>query len=282
MLTQEEIELVHDRRIVRQTLDQFLQKELGETVRSFAKTLELPKCLSPDAGYEFAMAIIVELMLLKRTTTSITAVIGAGLGYLSAKGLDATERLSLASDVMVQMAHADLINMIPPHLSISGDLEVGKAFELAGEIADMVNQVHYLPPLIEKPREVHSVDGSAHHIAQVPVVSRDTINVQQDMAWDALNLSNSVEFSLDMDFLEQVQEKLNPDAPWLKTQTPQVVGLMENTGNRFFFSHFYDYRGRVYVRGYHLNYQGDSYRKACINFAKAETIEIDAKYAGIF
>lgn len=281
MLTQADIELTHDRKIVRETLSQFLQVQLKDEVNQFVHLLS-DKPYQRMAYREFAFAVVTEVMLLKRSTTSITAVIGAGLTHLRDIRKDAAERLSLASDLIFEMAKADLIDMIPPHLSVSGDLEVGKAFELVGDIASIVSQVHYLPPLIEAPKAVWGMEDSAYHVAKVSVVSRDTIDVGQDMAWDALNLSNKVEFSLDMEFLELVEEQVNPDAPWLKQQTPQVVGLLENTGNKFHFSHFYDYRGRVYVRGYHLNYQGDSYRKAMVNFAKAESIYIDDKYANIF
>lgn len=51
-----------------------------------------------------------------------------------------------------------------------------------------------------------------------------------------------------------------------------VMVHLEIADNRFYLTHKYDKRGRVYCQGYHVNYQGTAWNKAVIEFADGEII----------
>ena len=48
---------------------------------------------------------------------------------------------------------------------------------------------------------------------------------------------------------------------------------MNRCGNKFYFTHKVDKRGRLYCQGYHINYQSASYKKAMIELANKEIID---------
>ena len=68
--------------------------------------------------------------------------------------------------------------------------------------------------------------------------------------------------------LEVEQRKLAWDL--LYQSMPSKLTKLINTP--FYFAHRYDCRGRTYVEGYELNYQGDSFQKAIIELHKKELI----------
>jgi hypothetical protein len=92
---------------------------------------------------------------------------------------------------------------------------------------------------------------------------------------------NKVPLSLNKEFLCKVEEEptFNLDSPekieqWrhFKEQSYMMYMLMAEQGNRFWFNHKVDKRGRIYSHGYHINPQGTSFKKAMLEFADAELV----------
>ncbi len=51
------------------------------------------------------------------------------------------------------------------------------------------------------------------------------------------------------------------------------MGFLMMHSNVFHMTHKYDKRGRTYSQGYHVNYQGNPWNKACIEFADKEVVD---------
>ncbi len=51
-----------------------------------------------------------------------------------------------------------------------------------------------------------------------------------------------------------------------------VMALLMQHSDRFWMTHRYDKRGRVYCQGYHVNYQGTPWNKAVVEFANKEHV----------
>ena len=60
-------------------------------------------------------------------------------------------------------------------------------------------------------------------------------------------------------------------------ETDDVIEYLLLNGNRFFFGWRYDKRGRMYSQGYHVNPQGNQYRKAMLQFADKEVLNAEGK-----
>jgi DNA-directed RNA polymerase len=86
---------------------------------------------------------------------------------------------------------------------------------------------------------------------------------------------------LDTDFLSKVEEvptfeldtqdKLD-DWTRFKKQSYYFYTLLAKQGNKLYFNHKVDKRGRIYSQGYHLNTQGTAFKKAMLEFAKEELV----------
>jgi len=100
-----------------------------------------------------------------------------------------------------------------------------------------------------------------------------------EICLDHLNRMNSVQLKLNIPFLCQVEETpkktittYEQQEQWdafAKESKSKYLGI--NT-KPFHQLHKYDARGRCYAVGYHVNYQGSSFKKAIIQLANAEIL----------
>ena len=58
----------------------------------------------------------------------------------------------------------------------------------------------------------------------------------------------------------------------------KFMAMLMNQDNKFWFTHKYDKRGRIYPMGYWVTYMGNSYQKACIEFANKELATNEIKF----
>lgn len=104
-----------------------------------------------------------------------------------------------------------------------------------------------------------------------------------DICLDHINRMNAIPYQLNRKFLCKYEE-----APTFTLDTREKREQWENfvrtsyrkyievtqKGNRFFLNHNYDKRGRCYAEGYHINTQGSSFKKAIVQLANEEIVEI--------
>jgi len=100
---------------------------------------------------------------------------------------------------------------------------------------------------------------------------------------DHIDRMNAIPLSLDSRLLESMSE---PCTANLTTQeqkdqwTAFIDGSKEtyqkviNQGNKFYLNHAFDTRGRTYCRGYYITYQGASYKKAMVQLANKEVVQL--------
>ena len=102
-----------------------------------------------------------------------------------------------------------------------------------------------------------------------------------------LNTIQAIPFSLNTDMVELLRDKLKPaeeKLTWseekdrqrgfaaLVQETDATIDYLLENGNKFWFTWRYDKRGRSYSQGYHINPQGNSYRKAILEFHNKEVL----------
>jgi DNA-directed RNA polymerase len=112
-------------------------------------------------------------------------------------------------------------------------------------------------------------------------------DVGQNINTSFLDKINAIPYSLDLEMVELLSDEVKaPDEPitWyeqkerdkafnqLVQETNTTIDYLLENGNKFWFTWKYDKRGRSYSQGYHINPQGNSYRKAILNFAEEEKL----------
>ena len=58
----------------------------------------------------------------------------------------------------------------------------------------------------------------------------------------------------------------------------QMYTLIVKQGNAFHLTHRVDSRGRIYAQGYHITTMGTAFKKASIDLAKQEIVEVPDEY----
>lgn len=175
--------------------------------------------------------------------------------------------------------------------------------ELDSEVTQYADNALYLPPLIIKPRKVRSNRDSGYitQRGESLILGFYENHHDDNICLDVLNILNSNEYELDIEFIKQYKEEATEvtieqlqenarikdkvltdiDAQkklkeirdnWDKYQEQGAFfqHLMIHHGNSFYLCNKVDKRGRIYSSGYHVNVQGSSFKKAMVNFKHHE------------
>jgi hypothetical protein len=153
---------------------------------------------------------------------------------------------------------------------------------LSSALIKFVENSSYLPPMVCEPLELTTNYCSGYLSHKDSLILGKSNHHDGDICLDVLNTINKVELQLDTKFLSTVEETptFELDTPekiaqWdrFKRQSYKFYSLMVSQGNRFYLTHKYDKRGRIYAGGYHINSQGTAFKKASIELAREELVE---------
>ena len=163
-------------------------------------------------------------------------------------------------------------------------------FTLTAQVQEDLDRYQYPLPMVVRPLLVETNRGAGYYTDKRSVILRDNHH-EDDTCLDHINRLNQVTFSLNMDVVTFIRNQWrNLDKP-KEGETSQefekrkrafekydksakhVIKLITDVTNVFYLTHRYDKRGRTYCQGYHVNYQGTAWNKACVEFAQKELIE---------
>jgi len=151
-----------------------------------------------------------------------------------------------------------------------------------------LDQYQYPLPCVEHPEPVTTNKDTGYKTIKNSVILNNNYT-DDDVCLEHLNKMNSVPLSLNADVVAFVQNKwANLDRPKAResaedfqkrrkafnkyNRTSKNVLQAIMLEDRFWLTHKYDFRGRTYSQGYHVNYQGNDWNKACIELADAEPL----------
>ena len=177
---------------------------------------------------------------------------------------------------------------------------------LSENLVGFILNTRFLPPMLCEPKELHNNRESGYLTFNDSLILGSDNHHEGNICLDVLNRMNQVQLKLDTDFLCKIEEDPNSEftvekikeAAWdrgedisqheamerveqqkenwknFKQQSYEFYALIAKCGNIFHLTHKVDKRGRIYSQGYHLNTQGTSFKKAMIEFAEQEFIEV--------
>lgn len=227
-------------------------------------------------------------VLAQRKMAQYTEIVGSVRGHI--KTMADKPAIRTAGELISLAVLNDLIVLIPATRATSMQLVSRIALEEHTEA--LIKQYQYLPPMIVPPLEVHSNHDSGYLTVRGSLILKDNHH-EEDICLDHINRSNGVALSLDTRVIRNIRDnRKHLDAPkggesqeeyekrvqsFLKMEkdSMQVFAMLVNHGNRFYLTHKYDKRGRTYCQGHHASYQSNGYRKAIIELADKELVEIE-------
>jgi len=99
----------------------------------------------------------------------------------------------------------------------------------------------------------------------IPLTINQSVVELIDNEWSDLDVRRPKETQADYD--KRVKAFKRYDAC-----SKDVITALTQMRDKFWLTHKYDRRGRVYCQGYHVNYQGNPWNKAVVEFADKELL----------
>lgn len=205
------------------------------------------------------------------------------------------ESKELLADWVFELAECNLLELEP----VKSNVKIWAKYGLDEETEELINRLKSLPPMIVKPLETNTKGnnrGSGYlTIGSDSLILNDNHH-NKDIDSKFLDLVNSVEYSLNQDVITNIRncwgdlfdeetnkltveykQKLQSFEEFEKYSI-QFMAMLINQDNKFWFTHKYDKRGRIYPMGYWVSYMGNSYQKACIEFKNKELVTHTIKF----
>jgi hypothetical protein len=206
--------------------------------------------------------------------TAVSAILSSRLQFS-----DRREGILTSAELLAVLCLTDAFDIQKAGKSAS--MEVVSCIPLPESIIDFIEHSEYLPPMVCEPLKLTHNFSSGYLTHNDSLILGSGNHHDGDICLDVLNTMNSVALTLDIQFLSTVEEEPTfelDDADkikqWnaFKKQSYRFYKLMVDCGNRIYFTHKVDKRGRIYCSGYHITTQGTPFKKAMLELADAELV----------
>lgn len=210
-----------------------------------------------------------------RPIQSVATMVAAHLNYA-----DPWDGIKTASELITIACDIDLCDIDMPSCSETGSLIVKSRYKLPADIRSRLAQVKYLPPMICPPNQIRSNSDSGYLDSKHDSIILNNNHHNEKQCLDVINIQNGIPLSIDEEVLAEDEESTKPldtvekrtNFNTLVSESSEVYADLLSQGNKFYFTHKYDSRGRLYSQGYHVNYQGTPYKRALISLCNKELV----------
>ena len=247
---------------------------------------------------DLTIEVFVKIASLNTETTlnNLASQMAPALGFD-----DTRVGITACAEIIAVLCDTNFYNLVKPHVNSS--IYIRSNFVLPDELQAYIERACYLPPMIVKPKTLRDNRTSAYlTVKGDSLILGGGHNHHNDpIALDVLNLMNRYELCLNEWILDHVPEEPtsdldtiedNPEKPMTEIEKARAIAQQKSNwqrhldqcdyfykhillnGNKFYITNKYDKRGRIYSQGYHINPQGASYKKACVDLYNKEIVEV--------
>lgn len=214
---------------------------------------------------------------LRMSDITLTAAI-AQLKFLI-KSEDALGKVKTMGEIIYLLADNDLLDL---YRDREDQWCIKNNREFDHETKLDCQKVRYLPPMVCAPKIIKNYKDS--HYLTVPnggVILNNYVNSDLKYPLDFVNYLNQGKWKVDLDFLKEFELSMPADKylqSFVKKTWETCLMMVNQANNCFYFGYQLDKRLRSYADGYHLNPQGDKYRKAMLEFHEEELLTEEGLY----
>lgn len=272
-----------EKKYSKQNIREWMLKEFAATTdREFQYQVnELVEIAGPDTAIE------ILIVVLRTQFQSIQSVVSQLAGQF--EGASIFEKVDAATEMLVKIASTIDIFDIVIKESFDEQNEPNKVvyiksnYDLSDSILQRIANTMFIPPMVCEPRVLYSNDDSAYLTREEHVILKPVNQHDGYQALDALNIINAIPLAIDPRMLHETEVPKNVLDTMEKrenfnrkvTSSKEVADLMFKNDNRFYITHKYGKRGRMYEDSYHVGIQKNTYRKAMIRLANVEMVPLD-------
>ena len=212
--------------------------------------------------------------------TSVTAKVASRLLFN-----DKADAILTIAEIMAVLASTDLYDIFK--LESKDSLKVRNNIVFSDKLQQSIARSQYLPPLVCEPEPVKSNRQSGDLTHNQSVILQKENHHDDPVSLDVINLQNSTPLTINQEFLSVCKEEptyeldsIQKQLDWGKyaEDSQHVYELLTFQTDVIYFDHAYDKRGRLYPRGYHVSYMSTPYKKAMLDFAEQEPVDVPEKY----
>jgi len=224
---------------------------------------------------DFGLSMLVQMALHKRADVSV--LVGLHKRYFESQ----PEPHQACADAILTLLEKAYFEWDPDSEKVVVE------YHISDELQFMIDRYQYPMPMVVEPNEVkgnrdtgyltikgslllrnnhHNGDICLDHINrmnQVALAVNPTVVAFVKNKWKNLDHRKSDESQDDFEKRVRAFEKYD-------AVSRDVIDALLAYSDTFWLTHKYDKRGRTYSQGYHINYQGNDWNKACIQFAETE------------
>lgn len=230
---------------------------------------------SVDIPREFGINLMVQMALHKRA--SIPVLVGLLMRHTDAD-------LQKAADYIEKALQANLISWNETEENCIVNFPIPDSLQTELDI------FQYPIPCVVKPKKLQNNRDTGYYTMRNSAILKNNHH-DDDINLDHLNMLNSIKLSLNTEVVRLVQNKWKnidkrKDGETVKEfrkrqrafskfdrTSRDVIESLVIQDNEFYLTHKYDKRGRCYSMGYHVNYQGNDWCKAVIQFKNEEIVD---------
>lgn len=248
-----------------------IEEYLNKTYSYESKNLRLAKW-RPDEGELYEVVLATFTVILEQQVMTYQSIAGIISGRIKMR--DTVERVTTAAEIIALICRTGLLSMHKQGPGLS--TMISTEFELPGEFP--VCEDHM--PLLEPPEKI--TQNFTDEFGSLILGGKVNFH-NGDICLDHINRMNAIPLQMNRPLLRLVEEqpkKVRDTAKkrqqWLdfKKKSYRVYTLVVRKGNRFYLPHKPDKRGRSYAVGYHVTTQGSSFKKASVQLADEEIVEM--------
>lgn len=259
-----------------------------ETLYNKNQTIPRLKKEFVDAGIEeqlvaleipvpFGLSLLAHMCLHKRA--SLPTLIGLLRHFF----MEEADPNQACADMLLKSAHADLMDWN----DVRREFIIIDGLDVTQDVRDELDRYQYPLPMVIIPKEVTSNRDTGYLTIKNSIILKDNHH-EDDVCLDHINRVNKIKLKLNHSVAMMIKnkwrglDKAKPGEDKLDYQkrvkafdkydknSKEIMELLSVAGNEFYMTHKYDKRGRCYCQGYHVNYQGNPWNKAVIEFAEGE------------
>lgn len=304
-MNQKEIELLYSQRETVRMIKEVFQSNV-ETAEMLSTGINLVlEWASTESAYaskatrkELALEMDIETVVMGIITSvirnSFTTFTNIVMSVVHLMPMEKRAGIVLAAELVTILRLMGVYKLIKKEDSWYVQCSLG----IPDEIINQARRSTYLPPMIEKPLPLtHNRSTPYQSFESESLILGNKFNFHRgNICLDVLNKQNSIPLEINKDFCTSIQESMpvfkdkytnkpligkerkEAEANWIKgqNQTEEFLNLLGS--ETLYFGNKVDKRGRIYTSGYHLSPQGTSYKKASLDLAKKEVINIPKEY----
>jgi len=182
--------------------------------------------------------------------------------------------IQTASELLSVCRTCGVYTMYREPVSIQSNVTFNK------EILDFIEETQYLMPMLCEPKGWTNNNSGGYLSICTSLLLKQYNHHNHNQAYDVINTLQKIEWELDENVMLETEQPKKPldtvekVTAWNQylESSKRVCNNMLNAGNSFWLMWQYDFRGRAYSHGYHINLQSTSYKKAALNFKKKQLI----------